>query len=84
MPNQRDPNKGHTSLTLPKDLLRALQAIAENEDRSRNKVIEILLTEQVASYHAKKDNLKPADPVAKELLRQQFGQSTQDKDQAAG
>jgi metal-responsive CopG/Arc/MetJ family transcriptional regulator len=52
MPNQRAKNKTHTSVVLPDALIRELDKIALEQERSRNKVIEMLLREEVARYGA--------------------------------
>ena len=53
MPNQRDPSKQHTSITLPRTLVGKLDKIAEGEERSRAQVIELLLRKQIAEYDEK-------------------------------
>ena len=41
-----------TSIAIPKPLLDALDVLARQEERSRNKIITMLLREQVANYDA--------------------------------
>jgi predicted transcriptional regulator len=50
MPNQRAKNMRHTSVTLPDALVAKLDQIAIREERSRNKIIEMILREQVALF----------------------------------
>ena len=59
MPNQRSPDKVHTSITLHKDLMAKIDKIAVNEDRSRNKIIEILLMKQVDQHLSGQLELRP-------------------------
>ena len=54
MPNQRDPSKQHTSITLPRALVQRLDEIAKSDERSRAKVIELLLRKQIAAYDDQK------------------------------
>ncbi len=72
MPNKRDPNKSHSSITLHKKLFAELDRIAEKEDRSRNKVIEMLLLEQLKAYNDEA-GLRPADPNARKELLENLG-----------
>jgi predicted transcriptional regulator len=46
MPNQPAAGKKVTTVLLHEELLARLQKIADREDRSRNKIIEMLLDEQ--------------------------------------
>ena len=68
MPNKIDPNKLHSSITLQRSLIAELDRIAVKEDRSRNKVIEILLVSQLKEYDDSK-GLRPleVDDPRKEL-----------------
>ena len=54
----RAPDKRNFSVALPVTLIDALEEIAKNEDRSRNRQIESFLKEQVRVYQTKK-GLKP-------------------------
>lgn len=56
MPNQRSKDKVHTSLSLPRQLVREIEGLAQSEERSRNKMIEILLRERVREYHCAHDD----------------------------
>ena len=60
MPNKIDPNKLHSSITLQRSLIAELDRIAVKEDRSRNKVIEILLVSQLKKYDGSK-GLRPLE-----------------------
>ncbi len=64
MPNKVDPNKLHSSITLQRTLIAELDRIAMKEDRSRNKVIEMLLVSQLAKYNDS-DGLRPAEPAVR-------------------
>ncbi len=79
MPNQRDPSKQHTSITLPRTLVTRLDAIAKDDERSRAQVIELLLRKQVAIYDdterltANTSPLGEPSEEAKEAVRKKHG-----------
>jgi metal-responsive CopG/Arc/MetJ family transcriptional regulator len=47
MPNQPSKDKWHTTLSIPKPLLAQIDAIARQQERSRNQVIVRLLRESL-------------------------------------
>lgn len=57
MPNQRAPNMRHTSVTMSDELIRKIDEIATREERSRNKVIQMILERQVGKYLEQEDGL---------------------------
>ncbi len=68
MPNKRAADKLHSSITLHKDIFAALDIIAKKTDRSRNKVIEILLMNELGNYN-EKDGLKLTSDTAKARIK---------------
>lgn len=64
--HDRSPGMVQTSIAIPKTLLEAVSKIAYEQERSRNKVITMLLREKVAEYHAKKGvpHIEPANERA--------------------
>lgn len=61
--HERSPGMVQTSIAIPKTLLEAVSKIAYEQERSRNKVITMLLREKVAEYHAKK-GVPQVEPAA--------------------
>mgnify|MGYP000025653377 CR=1 FL=1 len=52
MPNQRDPNIKVTSIAINKEILKEVEKLARRCDRSRNKVMELILRNEVPRYLA--------------------------------
>jgi len=79
MPGQRDPSQQHTSITLPRTLVARLDQIAKDDERSRAKVIELLLRKQLGVYDEKERLTSNAPPLgepseeAKEEVRKLHG-----------
>ena len=61
----RAPDKRNFSVALPITLIDALEEIAKNEDRSRNRQIEYFLKEKVREYKAKKGLQSLPNPSGK-------------------
>jgi metal-responsive CopG/Arc/MetJ family transcriptional regulator len=53
MPNQRSDKKRTVTLSMPKSLIAQIDEIAAYDERSRSKLIELMLREEVAQYNAK-------------------------------
>ena len=59
--HERAPGMAQTSVALPKLLLDRIQYLADRTDRSRNKMINRLLREAVATYDAKTSRKEKPD-----------------------
>lgn len=57
--HNRSPGMVQTSIAIPATLLEAVSRIAVEQERSRNKVITMLLREKVAEYWAGKSEEGP-------------------------
>ena len=59
MPNQPAAHKTQTTVSVDRKLLERLAKLAKREGRSRNNLIEILLTQQEAEYRKSGKAVRP-------------------------
>lgn len=62
MPNKRSDKKRTVTLSIPKSLIAEIDEIAAKHERSRSKLIELMLREEVAHYQTTKEAEKDTLP----------------------